>query len=222
LRDAYHEELDSLSDKLVEMTQLVRSAMTRASTALLDADLRLAEEVISADEHVNKVEAEIEETVFDLMARQQPVASDLRTLITSLRMSGDLERMGDLAVHIAKTARRRHPESAVPPELQATVLEMGQIAERLVAKAGSVVASKNVQLALELDADDDQMDRLHRKLFQALLSPDWKYGVEPAVDVTLAGRYFERFADHAVHVAENVVYLVTGQHPEEFTEELAT
>jgi phosphate transport system protein len=221
LRDAYHEDLDSLSDKLVEMTQLVRSAMTRASTALLDADLRLAEEVISADEHVNKLETEIEETVFDLMARQQPVASDLRTLITSLRMSGDLERMGDLAVHIAKTARRRHPESAVPPELQATVLEMGQIAERLVAKAGSVVASKDVQLALELDADDDQMDRLHRKLFQSLLSPDWKYGVEPAVDVTLAGRYFERFADHAVHVAENVVYLVTGQHPEEFTDELA-
>lgn len=222
MRDAYHEELDSLSDKLVEMTQLVRSAMTRASTALLDADLRLAEEVISADEHVNKLEAEIEETVFDLMARQQPVASDLRTLITSLRMSGDLERMGDLAVHIAKTARRRHPESAVPPELQGTVLEMGQIAERLVAKAGSVVASQDVSMALELDADDDQMDRLHRKLFQALLSPDWTYGVEPAVDVTLAGRYFERFADHAVHVAENVVYLVTGQHPEEFSEELAT
>jgi phosphate transport system protein len=221
LRDAYHEELDSLSDKLVEMTQLVRSAMTRASTALLDADLRLAEEVISADEHVNKLETEIEETVFDLMARQQPVASDLRTLITSLRMSGDLERMGDLAVHIAKTARRRHPESAVPAELQATVLEMGQIAERLVAKAGSVVASQNVQLALELDADDDQMDLLHRQLFQYLLSPDWKYGVEPAVDVTLAGRYFERFADHAVHVAENVVYLVTGQHPEEFADDLA-
>src|SRR3954465_2907242 len=113
MRDAYHEELDGLSDKLVEMTQLVRSAMTRASTALLDADLRLAEEVISSDEHVNKLETEIEETVFDLMAGQQPVARDLRMLIAALRMAGDIERMGDLAVHLAKTARRRHPESAI-------------------------------------------------------------------------------------------------------------
>ncbi|MGH3380660.1 MAG: phosphate signaling complex protein PhoU, partial [Actinoallomurus sp.] len=171
MRDAYHEELDGLSDKLVEMTRLVRSAMARASTALLDADLRLAEEVITADEQVNKIEADIEETVFELMARQQPVANDLRTLITALRMSGDLERMGDLAVHLAKTARRRHPESAIPPELHATVLEMGQIAERMIAKAGSVVASQDVAMGLELDTDDDQMDRLHRKLFDALLSP---------------------------------------------------
>ncbi|MCW2946303.1 MAG: phosphate uptake regulator, PhoU [Actinoallomurus sp.] len=218
MRDAYHEELDGLSDKLVEMTRLVRSAMARSSTALLDADLRLAEEVISADKHVNKLEAEIEATVFDLMARQQPVASDLRTLITALRMSGDLERMGDLAVHIAKTARRRHPESAIPPELQATVLEMGQIAERMIAKAGSVIASQDVAMGLELDTDDDQMDRLHRKLFDSLLSPRWTHGVEPAVDISLAGRYFERFADHAVHVAEDVVYLVTGQRPEEIAD----
>ncbi len=215
MRDAYHEELDGLSDKLVEMTQLVRSAMARATTSLLDADLRLAEEVISADEQVNKIETEIEETVFDLMARQQPVAGDLRTLVSTLRTSGDLERMGDLAVHIAKTARRRHPEGAIPPELQATVLEMGQIAERMIAKAGSVIATRDVETGLELDADDDAMDRLHRKLFDVLLSPKWVHGVEPAVDISLAGRYFERFADHAVHVAENVVYLVTGQHPEE-------
>ncbi|HEX6471644.1 MAG TPA: phosphate signaling complex protein PhoU [Streptosporangiaceae bacterium] len=215
MRDAYHEELDALADKLVEMTRLVRSAMARSTTALLDADLRLAEEVISADEHINKLQTEIEETVFDLMARQQPVAGDLRTLVSALRTSGDLERMGDLAVHLAKTARRRHPESAVPPELQSTILEMGQIAERMVAKAGNVIASQDVEAGMQLDADDDAMDRLHRKLFDVLLSPKWSHGVEPAVDISLAGRYFERFADHAVHVAENVVYLVTGQHPEE-------
>ncbi len=218
MRDAYHEELDSLSYKLVEMTRLVRSAMARATTALLDADLRLAEDVISGDEQINKIDNEIEETVFDLMARQQPVAGDLRTLITTLRMSGDLERMGDLSVHIAKTARRRHPESAVPPELQSTVLEMGQVAERMVAKAGSVIASQDVEMGLELEADDDQMDKLQKRLFTIMLGPNWKHGVEPAVDLSLAGRYFERFADHAVHVAENVVYLVTGQRPEEISQ----
>lgn len=215
MRDVYHEELDGISDKLVEMTRLVRSAMTRATTALLDADLPLAEQVISGDEQINQLDAEIEETVFDLMARQQPVAGDLRTLITSLRMSGDLERMGDLAVHLAKTARRRHPDPAVPPQVSVIVLEMGHVAERMAAKAGSVIASRDVAMALELDGDDDAMDRLHRKLFDVLLSPKWRYGVEPAVDITLAGRYFERFADHAVHVAENMVYLVTGQRPEE-------
>jgi phosphate transport system protein len=215
MRDAYHEELDALSDRLVEMTRLVRSAMSRATTALLDADLRLAEEVIGGDERVNKLDIEIEETVFDLMARQQPVATDLRTLITTMRMSADLERMGDNAAHIAKVARRRHPESAIPPELRATILEMGQIAERLVAKAGGVIASHDVSTALELDADDDAMDRLRRRLFDMMLSPDWKHGVEPAIDVEVAGRYFERYADHAVHVAEHVVYLATGQRPEE-------
>ncbi|GAA3222852.1 phosphate signaling complex protein PhoU [Actinocorallia longicatena] len=221
MRDAYHEELDSIGYKLVEMTRLVRSAMARATTALLDADVRLAEEVISGDKLVNKLDLEIEETVFDLMARQQPVAGDLRTLITSLRMSADLERMGDLAAHLAKTARRRHPESCVPAELQAIVLEMGQIAERLVAKAGSVIASQDVAMGLELEGDDDAMDRLHRKLFDLLLSPKWTHGVEKAVDITLAGRYFERFADHAVHVAGDVVYLVTGQRPEDIIDEIA-
>lgn len=215
MRDAYHDELDGISHQLVEMTRLVRSAMTRAVTALLDADLRLSEEVISADEQVNKLNQDIEQTVFDLMARQQPVAGDLRMVVSALRMSGDLERMGDLAVHLAKTARRRHPDTAVPPELQATVLEMGQIAERMVAKAGSVIASQDVEMGLELDADDDQMDRLQRKLFDVMLAPRWKHGVETAVDISLAGRYFERFADHAVHVAENVVYLVTGERPED-------
>lgn len=221
LRDAYHDELDGISHKLVEMTRLVRSAMDRATTALLDADARLAEEVISGDKAINKIDLEIEETVFDLMARQQPVAGDLRTLITSLRMSADLERMGDLAAHLAKTARRRHPESCVPPELQPTVLQMGQIAVRLVAKAGSVIASQDVAMGLELDSDDDAMDKLHRKLFDVLLSPKWKHGVEKAVDITLAGRYYERFADHAVHVAGDVVYMVTGQRPEDIIDEFS-
>jgi phosphate transport system protein len=221
LRDAYHEELDALSDRLVKMTGLVRSAMTQASTALLNGDLQLAQQVISSDDQIDRMEIEIEDTVFDLMARQQPVACDLRMVVTALRMSGDLERMGDLAVHLAKTARRRHPESAIPPRLQATVSQMAEIAERLAGKAGTVIATQDVRLGLELDTDDDAMDRLHRQIFQFLLSPEWTYGVECAVDVTLAGRYFERFADHAVELAANVVYLVTGQHPAEINDVLA-
>ncbi|MFG1696722.1 phosphate signaling complex protein PhoU [Nonomuraea sp. NPDC049309] len=213
MRDAYHEELDSLTGKLVEMTRLTRSAISRATTALLDADLQLAESVISRDEEVNATFADLEASIFELMARQQPVAVDLRMVITALRMGTDLERMGDLAVHVAKVARLRHPESAIPAELRSTILEMGQIAENLVTKAGSCVASRDADAAMELDADDDAMDRLHRRLFRAILAKDWAHGVEPAIDITLVGRYYERYADHAVRVAQAVVYLVTGSRP---------
>jgi phosphate transport system protein len=212
MRDAYHDELDSISDSLVEMANLAGSAMSRATTALLDADLTLAEMVIANDETIDELYRATEERAFDLMARQQPVASDLRILVTSLRMVAELERMGDNAVHIAKIARRRYPGSAVPPELRAIVLEMGHTAEEIVAKAGSVIASRDVQMANELEKDDDVMDNLHRRLFTAILDEGaWTGGLEAAIDITLAGRYYERFADHAVSVARRVVYLVTGE-----------
>ncbi|SDI36590.1 phosphate transport system protein [Sinosporangium album] len=210
MRDAYHDELKALTGRLVEMTRLVRSAMSRATTALLDSDLPLAESVISRDKDVNTLLEEIETTSFELMATQQPVAVDLRTVLTALRISNDLERMGDLAVHIAKITRMRHPDSAVPAEVRDTILEMGQIAERLVTKTGSCILTQNAELAQQLEDDDDQMDRLRRRLFRVLLSPDWTQGVEPAIDVTLIGRYYERYADHAVRIARDVVYMVTG------------
>src|ERR687889_753670 len=193
------------------MANLVGSAMSRATTALLDADLQLAEGVISADDAVDARYREIEAKAFDLLARQQPVASDLRVLVTSLRMVADLERMGDNAVHVAKIARRRYPSSAVPPTLRATVLQMGHAAEEIVAKAGSVIAGRDLVLAAELEKDDDVMDELHRALFTAILDDRWDQGVEAAIDITLVGRHYERFADHAVSVARRVVYLVTGE-----------
>jgi phosphate transport system protein len=211
MRDTYHDELDAISSSLVEMANLVGSAMSRATTALLDGDLQLAEQVITADEAVDARYREVEARAFDLLARQQPVASDLRMLVTSLRMVADLERMGDNAVHVAKIARRRYPSSAVPPALRSTVLEMGHAAEEIVAKAGSVVAGRDLKLAAELEKDDDVMDELHRQLFTAILDDRWDQGVEAAIDITLVGRHYERFADHAVSVARRVVYLVTGE-----------
>ena len=211
MRDQFETDLQAVNDQLVEMTRLVGSAMRRATTALLDADLTLAESVIEADEQVDLLQGELEEQALILLARQAPVATDLRVLIAALRMSADLERMGDLARHIAKVARLRYPNSAIPPELRSTVLEMGQIAETLVMKAGSIIASRDLSLAKELETDDDEMDQLHRSLFGRLLSPDWEYGVESAIDITLLGRYYERYADHAVAVARRVVFLVTGE-----------
>lgn len=219
MRDTYHEELDALGNRLVEMTRLARHAIARATTALLDADLSAAQEVISGDEALNRIDEEIEQSSFDLMARQQPVAQDLRVIITALHMGGDLERMGDHAVHLAKIARRRHPDSAIPMELRSTVLEMGHQAELLVIKAGEVIANRDADTALELDKDDDRMDRLRRKLLERILDPNWGHGVEATMDVTLAGRFYERFGDHAVHVADNLVYMVTGEKPKDYEPE---
>jgi len=211
MREQFHGELAGLSEQMVEMTRLAGSAISRATRALLDADLALAESVITADEEMDRLQAAIEEKSLELLARQQPVATDLRTIVTGLRMSADLERMGDLARHVAKLARLRYPSSPIPAQLHSTILEMGQVAERVVAKTGSVIAGRDLVMASELEQDDDQMDRLHRELFTVLLDPGWDGGVEAAVDVTLCGRFYERFADHAVSVARRVTFLVTGE-----------
>jgi phosphate transport system protein len=219
MRHAFHDDLDTITDQLVEMTRLAGSAVARATTALLDADVHLAESVIAADDDLDAIRTEIDALSIDLLARQQPVATDLRIVVTSMRMSSDLERMGDLARHIAKVARLRYPDRAVPPALSAHILQMGQVAERIVAKAGSVIASKDTDAALSLEQDDDAMDELHRQLFDAILR-DTGDGTselprETLVDLTLLGRYYERFADHAVSVAQRVVYLVTGEYHNE-------
>lgn len=213
MRDNFHDDLDRIGATLIDMTGLVASAMSMATDALLDADIALADGVISADAKIDGAYQDLEERSFELLARQQPVAGDLRTIVTSLRMVADLERMGDLALHIAKIARMRYPNSAVPDELRETIREMGQVAERIVVKTGDVVAGKDLTLASELETDDDVMDALHKKLFSVLLFQDWPYGVETAIDITLLGRYYERFADHAVSVARRIVFLVTGEMP---------
>lgn len=211
MRDAFHEDLDRISDQLVEMTRLVASAMNRSTTALLDADLELAEGVISADVEIDTLRSDLDELAVGLLARQQPVATDLRIVVTALHMATSLERMGDLAEHVAKVARLRYPESAVPPELRGIIFEMGEIADRLVLQAGAIISSKDIEAARNLSGEDDEMDTLHRRIFTILASPEWTHPADVTVDITLLSRYYERFADHSVAVARQVVYLVTGQ-----------
>ncbi|MGH8888845.1 MAG: phosphate signaling complex protein PhoU [Acidothermaceae bacterium] len=211
MRDAYHDELDAITDQLVAMTNIVGRAITTATQALLDSDLAVAESVIDGDAPADALRATVERRTVDLIARQQPVASDLRALTTGLRIASDLERSGDLAVHVAKLARRKYPACAVPTELQATIKQMAEVAAAIIAKAGHVVANRDTAGAHELEADDDVMDELHKTLLLTMLAPEWAHGVDTAIDLALAGRYYERFADHAVSVARQVVYLVTGE-----------
>jgi phosphate transport system protein len=211
VREHYREELEDINACLVELAGAVGSAMSTATAALLDADLGLADTVIAGEDRIDATCESIEQRCFTVLARQQPVATDLRTITTAMRIVSDLERMGDLAEHIAKLARMRFPDPAVPLEVRPILREAGRIAEHLVAEAAAVIAEPNIEAAPRLEADDDVMDDLHRQLFRELLSQDWPHGVEAAIDITLLGRYYERFADHAVSVARRVGYLVTGE-----------
>ena len=211
MRDTYHDQLDAMVQDLFSMSRLVSRGVTLATAALIRADLALAEQVVDGDDEVNALYRGVETQAFELLARQQPVAGDLRVLVTSLRIVVDLERAGDYVVHLAKIARRRHPASAISPELHDTVLEMGQTAQQILDKTGTVIATRDLRLAAELEADDDTMDGLQKRLFTLLLKGEGQ-DVEAAVDATLVGRYYERLADHAVAVGHRVTYMVTGEH----------
>ncbi|AWB91237.1 phosphate signaling complex protein PhoU [Aeromicrobium chenweiae] len=211
MRDQYYEQLDAIVDDLVDLTGTVRRAVADATKALLEADGQIAESVIAGDKDVDEATETVEERTLLLLATQQPVATDLRQLIATLRMLADLQRMGDLSVHVAKIARRRMPESAVPEHLHPTILSMAAVADSMIDSASRIVANRDVAKAAQLEAEDDEMDLLRKDLFRSLLGDSWDYGVEPAVDVALLGRYYERIGDHAVSMARRVVYLVTGQ-----------
>ena len=211
MRDEFRTDLNTVSQLLVDMAEAVRVAMAKATRALLTADRVAAEMVIARDAEVDSLYRQVEALVSDLLARQAPVASDLRTVISALHVAADLERMGDLADHVAKTALRRHPSPAVPAELRGVFTDMADVADRIANKIAVVLSSPDAELAAELDQDDDAMDDLHRELFAILLSDAWPYGVETGIDGALLGRFYERFADHAVNAGRRIVYLITGE-----------
>ena len=211
MRNAYFDQLDTIIDDLVTMTHQVQEAVARATQALLTADAEVAERVISDDASLDAARERVELRSFELLALQQPVASDLRMLVAGLRMVADLERMGDLSVHVAKVARLRVPEVAVPAELSPTIERMATVAEKMVGAVAGIIAERDVEGARQLEEDDEEMDQLRRSSFRLMLDDSWPHGVEAAVDIALLGRYYERIADHAVSLARRVVYLVTGE-----------
>ncbi|MFK5635631.1 MULTISPECIES: phosphate signaling complex protein PhoU [unclassified Ornithinimicrobium] len=215
MRSLFQEELAFTSDQLVEMSRLSARALDRATQSLMEADLALAEQVITDDEQIDALRRDLDNRSIDILARQQPVATDLRQLVTALRMSSDLERSGDLARHVAKLARLRYPHGAVPEELRGVFAEMAVVAREMVLRAGEIVAAHDPNGARELQLRDDTMDRLHREVFRVLLDPEQPVDTQSAIDATLLSRYYERFADHAVSVAIRVVYLVTGMWHDE-------
>lgn len=215
MRTAYHDQLDELNEILGEMCELAGGAMSRATQALLQADLAVAEEVITDNEKMTTLSASAEEKAFALLALQAPVAGDLRGVVSAFQIVADIDRMGALALHVAKVARRRHPAKALPEEVNGYFAEMGRVAVDLGNSAQEVLLTRDPEKAARINEEDDAMDDLHRHLFTVLMDREWKHGVAAAVDVTLLGRFYERFADHAVEVARRVIFQVTGSLPPE-------
>lgn len=215
MRVAYNEQMTELADTLGEMAGLAGAAMEKATQALLQADLGLAEQVIGEHEKITELSVIAEERAFALLALQAPVAGDLRSVVSGIQIVSDIDRMGALALHVAKITRRRHPNHVLPEEVNGYFAEMGRIAVALGAGAKEVLETRDPERAAKMHEEDDAMDDLHRHLFSVLMDREWSHGVAAAVDVTLLGRFYERFADHTVEVARRVIFLVTGKMPVE-------
>jgi len=213
MREAFHEQLDGIFHDLAAICGSVEVAVRLATEALLTGDADIAQQVISADLEIDRSRERVEDSAFLLLSLQQPVASDLRTVVAALRMVSELERMGDLSVHVAKIARLRVPNLAVPADVVPIIERMALVAEDMVTRVSKIITDRNVDDALALVGADEEMDQLRRASFAELLSTDWSHGVEAAVDVALLGRYYERIADHAVSVANRVIFVVTGENP---------
>jgi phosphate transport system protein len=211
MRTAFHEQLEALKATLGDMCGIAGVAMERATQALLQADLLLAEQMITDHELLLAMRTKAEESAFVLLALQAPVAGDLRTVVGSMQTAADAERMGALARHVAKIIRRRHPEHVLPEEVNGYFAEMGAVAVDLGKTANEVVLTDDPDRAAQIRHDDDAMDELHSHLFTVLMDREWKHGVASAVDATLLGRFYERFADHAVQIGNRVVFQVTGE-----------
>jgi phosphate transport system protein len=207
---AYTQQLADLAHTVGQMAALAGSAMDQATRALLEADLFGAEEVISSYDTMTELSQRAEEKAFALLALRAPVAGDARQVIAGIKITADVERMGKLALHVARIARRRHPEHAVPIDVRPQFAEMGRIAVALACAVRELLESRDRFRAGRLDCEDEAMDELHRRLFTALMDQNWTHEIQAAVDVTLLSRFYERFADHAVAIDSHVALFFTG------------
>lgn len=211
MRKVFQAELHQVGEELIQIATLVKQALVRASESFLNADIDEAEEVISNDARIDFLQTQLDERSIDILALQGPVASDLRHIVAALRMSSSLERMGDLARHIAQIARMRFPEKALPESISPLFEEMVALDLKIIDAVIKLLDSKDLAYSEEIATQKARLNELHREVFKTLNSEDWTYNAQVTVDVTLASRYLERFGDHGVSVARKETYLVTGE-----------
>jgi len=210
MREVFHQSLEDVQSRLVEIADLVTVAVDKATRAFGTSDVGLAEEVIEDDQIIDDKAIALDELAIEILARQQPVARDLRIVVAALRVSASLERMGDIAEHIAQLTRMRFPERAIPKGLKSTFIKMGELDVEVSRTLTELLRSEDLTLVERLRSLEEELDDLHLAIFEKVLGETWKGEAAATVDATLASRYHERFADHAVSVAKKVAYLATG------------
>jgi phosphate transport system protein len=209
----FHHQLEGVQHDLVLLAAKVTEMIPRGTEALLDLDMAAAQAIIDGDDDLDALTIDIEERCFTLMARQQPVAGDMRAIVTAIRMASEIERSGDLVVNIAKGARRIYG-AHLPPRIRGLLEAMSQQAQRLFQLAIDAYVEADADLAGALDDIDDRLDSLHADYIAAILERDEDLDLQVAVQLALIGRYYERIGDHAVNIGERVRYMVTGWLPE--------
>ncbi|CAN5367402.1 phosphate signaling complex protein PhoU [soil metagenome] len=210
MREVFQQELAEVQERLVEIATLVEVSIENATRAFNEQNVSLAETVIADDDKIDEAAVELDELAIAILARQQPVARDLRIVVSALRISASLERMGDMSEHIAQLARYRFPDKVVPKSLRSTFADLGKFDVQIAKKLTELLRTEDLALAEEIRNDDDKIDALHLSVFDKVLGETWKGAAVDTVDATLASRYHERFADHAVSIAKKVQYLATG------------
>ena len=211
MREVFQTQLHEVQARLVEMAEDTVKIIEKATKAFTDSNVSMADDAIAISDQTGNKALALDELVIRILAKQSPVARDLRILVSALRISASLERMGALSGHIAASARYRFPGSAVPASLMATFKEMGELDIKLAKKCVQLLQNTDVDFAREIQAEDARVDELHRHIFDVVLADDWKENAMFTVDVTLASRYHERFADHVVDISAKVSYLTTGE-----------
>ncbi|WP_394552845.1 phosphate signaling complex protein PhoU [Agromyces sp. MMS24-JH15] len=222
MREVFQQEMREVQDRLVEIADLVAESIEKATRAFRESDVTLAEEVIAADPRIDEATVTLDELAITILARQQPVARDLRIIVSALRISASLERMGDISRHIAQLARYRFPDKVVPKSLRPTFEEMGRLDVEIAQRLTELLRTEDIAVAEEIRNEDDKVDALHLHVFDTMLGETWKGEATATVDATLASRYHERFADHAVSIAKKVQYLATGDWAPETSDASAT
>ena len=211
MREQFQADLSRLGRDLVDLAELVHRAMDDARQALRTADVHRAEQVISEDARIDQLQEQLDEQAVQLLALQSPMASDLRTVVATLRMSSSLERMGDLARHIAQLTRLRYPEQVVPASVQPIFAAMSADAVEAAAHVVLLLESHDLSHADRIDEVNRLVNEHHLSVFRAIADQGWDEAGPTTTDITLASRYLERFTDHALSVSSKVRYLVTGE-----------
>ncbi|KAA8817805.1 phosphate signaling complex protein PhoU [Bifidobacterium callitrichos] len=213
MRVIFNEELKAVDDDLDRMVQGVRKSIRGAGDALLKQDVEAAQSVIDGDIELDALEESVIDQCVKLLAKQNPVATDLRVVVSTMRLASTFERMGDLAKHVAEISRRTYPASPLPDSAKETFQQMQDFLDRTSDDLVSMLADRDAKTAERIIANDDKLDELHHNTFELALDENTDLTRQQIIDVVLIGRFLERLGDHAVSAARRVVFIVSGFDP---------